>query len=250
MQFSAEKMGRGRFDVIALSVCLASLSVCCLIALHSAWRWPIVGDASLIRYVVFLIHSGRAPYSQIVEINLPGSYLLEYLAMHVFGWGAHGLRLYDGFLCVALCWAAYLLGNKNRRDSLFCLAGGMVFVLVHLQDGLDQAGQRDFALAVLILGALSVLIRQGRPGVMAIFFYEFLIGFTLTIKPTLVPFALLPLVVLRAIDAKTLGERESKTDSGCVRGDWDACCAGGAVALALSRGSLLRRRDAIHWRSA
>ena len=207
MQFPAEKTARGRLELVAFCLCLSSLLACCLIAIHSAWRWPMVGDASLIHYVVFLMHSGRAPYSQIVEINLPGSYLLEYLAMHVFGWGAHGLRLYDGFLCVALCCAAYLLGNRNRRGSLFCLAGGMVFVLVHLQDGLDQAGQRDFALAVLILFALGVLIRPARPGVVAIFFYELLIGFTLTIKPTLAPFALLPLIVSSSIDAKNVEDK-------------------------------------------
>jgi hypothetical protein len=174
---------------------LTSLLVCCGIALQSAWTWPLTGDESLIHYVVLMLHAGRAPYSQIVEINLPGTYLLDYLAMNVFGWGAHGLRLYDGLLCFTLCWSAYLLGKKSRLQSLFCLAGALVFVLIHLQDGFDQAGQRDFALSVLTLCGINLLIRYAHYGVISLFLYELLIGLTLTIKPTLAPLALLPLLL-------------------------------------------------------
>ncbi len=177
-------------------VCLVCLIICCCVGIHSAWRWPLVGDASLIRYVVFLIHSGRAPYSQVIDINLPGSYFAEYAAMKIFGWGDHGLRLYDGFLCAVAVILSYLAGNKNKQDSLFCLAGGLFFVLIHLQDGLDQAGQRDFVMAVLALGGLVTLIRAKDLTLPTVFAFELIVGFTLTIKPTLFAMAFLPLLML------------------------------------------------------
>jgi hypothetical protein len=145
-----------------------------------------------------MIHGGKTPYSQIAEINLPGSYLVEYLGMSVFGWGPHGLRLYDGFLCLTLCCSSFLLGNGNRKASLCYLLGSFLFVMIHLQDGRDQAGQRDFVLAVLVVAALCALVRHSQPNLVSLFFYELLIGLTLIIKPTLLPLALLPLVSIKS----------------------------------------------------
>ncbi|MGB9152147.1 MAG: hypothetical protein WCD70_03565 [Alphaproteobacteria bacterium] len=187
----------------ALYLCISCLIIGCSLSIHSAWRWPLVGDASLIRYVVFLIHSGMAPYSQIVDINLPGSYFIEYCAMKFFGWGAHGLRIYDGFLCTLLVALSYLAGNNSKRERLFCLAGGLLFVLVHLQDGLEQAGQRDFSMAIILLGGLVLLIRTRRLALTSLFLFETLIGLSLTIKPTLLPMVLLPLLFYKTAPDKS-----------------------------------------------
>jgi hypothetical protein len=188
-------ISKARVDLAALFICLTVLVAGCFLSAYSAWRWPLIGDSSLIRYVIFLIHAGKAPYSQIIDINLPGSYLLEYLAMKSFGMGAHGFRMYDGLLCLLLCVFSYLLGNKDRRDSLFCLAGALLFVLIHLQDGLNEAGQRDLAIAVVVFGGLVTLIRQERLTLFSVFLFEALIGFSLTVKPTLLALALLPFLL-------------------------------------------------------
>ncbi len=200
-------LARGlRFPIesAALYLCLSCLILGCCLSIWSAWRWPLVGDASLIRYVVFLMRSGMKPYSNIIDINLPGSYLLEYGAMRLFGWGAHGLRAYDGFLCVCFCTLSYFAGDKEGHERVFCLAGGLLFVLIHLHDGVFQAGQRDDAMAVLALGAVVLLIRRGRLDLTALSFFEALIGLSLTIKPTLLPMTLLPLVLWKTAADRTL----------------------------------------------
>ncbi len=182
-----------RLERAGIFLLFAALLTGCALSLHAAWHWPLVGDSSLIRYAVLLIHSGRAPYSQIHDINLPGSYLLESAAMHTFGWNAHGLRLYDGFLCLLLCLFSYLIGH-TRKARLFGLAAGLLFVLIHLHDGLFQAGQRDLALAVILLASLALIARNPSLTPLTLFSFEFLIGFSLTLKPTLLPLALLPLL--------------------------------------------------------
>jgi hypothetical protein len=199
MRVATDREARGRWDLVALGVCLAALGMGCGVTLAAAWRWPLVGDSSLMRYVVMLLHAGRRPYSEIVEINLPGSYLLEYGAMQMFGWGARGLRLYDGFLCAVVGVAAYRMGGRGRRDGWFCLAGGLVLVLVHLQDGLEQGGQRDFALAALLLCSVAVLARAERLSWLRVLGFELLVGASLTIKPTLILLALAPLLMRRGV---------------------------------------------------
>lgn len=169
---------------------LATAAVSCGVAVIAAWRWPLVGDAALMHYVVFLLHAGMAPYRQIVDINLPGSYALEAVAMRVFGAGALGLRLYDGALCGLICGCAVVLSGTGWRRRVCGALAGLLFVLIHLQDGVVQAGQRDLAMAALSLAALALLLRV--EGSARIVGFELLVGLTLVIKPTLILLALLP----------------------------------------------------------
>lgn len=226
----ALKAGRTGLDRM-LPVAVCALGICLGVAVVAAWRWPLVGDASLIRYVVFLIHSGMRPYSQVIDINLPGSYLFEYAAMTILGWGAHGLRAYDAVLCGCLCLFSFRVG-PDRMRSLAGLLAGLLTSLIHLHDGLAQGGQRDFVLAVLATAAVAVLIRgANRSFAATLFVYELLIGATLTVKPTLAPMALLPLLDFEAWRSSSARQRLG----------WLACGVGGLLApVALAAGWLWR----------
>lgn len=189
-------MGSRRIADWLLALCSAVAVASCLLALYAAWSWPLVGDAALMRYVVFLLHAGRAPYRQITDINLPGSYLLEASAMHVFGANAIGLRIYDGLLSLLACAGAVALSAKGWRARLCGMIAGLLFVLIHLRDGVVEGGERDLAMAVLVLLAYVVLLRSPwRNRLAGIMAFEFLVGVTLTIKPTLLPLAALPILV-------------------------------------------------------
>ncbi|HEV2644957.1 MAG TPA: hypothetical protein VGU46_01190 [Acidobacteriaceae bacterium] len=182
-------------DAVSL-LCFFTLSLSFALAWVPSWHWPLMGDAGLIRYVVFLIHSGKSPYSQILDINLPGSYFIEAAAMKLFGGYAAGLRIYDSILCLVACSCMAALGGPSRRGRIAGLAAGFAFSLFHLQDGIAQAGQRDLAMCVIVLLAYVVLARSPCLSRLAsVASYELLIGATVTIKPTLLPLAFLPLVV-------------------------------------------------------
>ena len=49
---------------------------CFLAFVLMSWSWPLTGDASLMHYVVFLMHHGKEPYRDIIDMNLPASYMV------------------------------------------------------------------------------------------------------------------------------------------------------------------------------
>jgi hypothetical protein len=176
---------------------LIVIACCTLAALASAWRWPLIGDASLMRYTVFLLQHGRKPYSQIIDINLPGSYLLEATAMRIFGGGATGLRIYDGALSAVICVCSVILSKNGFRARAYALAGGLLLVLIHLRDGVVQAAQRDYAILAIVLIAYVLLLRgplSMRPARELL--ASLVAGITITIKPTMLLLILLPLSAL------------------------------------------------------
>ena len=171
-------------SVLALS--LLSIAICCVFFVHASLRWPLVGDASVMHYVVFLVQHGKVPYLQIRDINMPGAYASEYLAMRIFGTGALAWRLYDLFLVVLLTIAMVVVAGPTRRWSgLF--AGG-IFLLLHGRDGLAELGQRDLTAGLLLMIGCALLLsrRQSRMAALRIGACGFCLGLALLIKPTLI----------------------------------------------------------------
>jgi hypothetical protein len=155
-------------------------------------HWPLVGDASLIHYVVFLMDRGLAPYRDIVDINLPASYLPDWTIIHLFGPSALPWRLYDLSLLVI---ATAAMAVISRRSGWFpALWAGCLFALIHGRDGLEQVGQRDLTAGVLLLIGTATLLwatRTRRTWAAALF--GLCVGLATMIKPTLAPFLLLAL---------------------------------------------------------
>ena len=138
---------------------------------------------------------GFVPYKDIVDVNLPGSYVTETIAMKLFGWGAFGWRLYDAALMLILVFAAMAIAG--RKDWWAGLAAGALFLVIHEQDGLAQSGQRDLLIAVLLVCAYAALFmarRYMRKG-LGILLCGFLIGATVTIKPLFLPLGLALIII-------------------------------------------------------
>lgn len=172
-----------RLFQLTLAVPLAASAL-----LFAVWsrHWPLVGDASIIHYVAFQIEHGMAPYRIAHEMSMPGTFLLEIAAMHVFGPGALAWRVFD-FTLLAV--AGISFATLTRRGGWFpAVFASTLFALVHGRDGLAQGGQRDLTMAVLLVAATAALvlaIRHRSTAAMAAF--GLLAGITLTIKPTAIP---------------------------------------------------------------
>lgn len=190
----AERLSRTAGMVFA-----ASLSLCALLYIPFTVHWPLVGDASLIHYIAFLTERGWAPYRQLGDMNMPGSFLIELAAMHVYGRGALAWRLFDLTLVSA---AAVAFGSiLGRRRWLPALFAASLFTLIHGRDGLAQGGQRDLTMAVCLLGATAcVLAAVRRSSIAAAVGFGLLSGFAVSIKPT----ALLLTVVQCVVVARAL----------------------------------------------
>ena len=119
-------------------------------------HWPIVWDAAVMHYVTFLIHHGLAPYRDITDSNMPGAYLTESLAMHLFGAGDLAWRIYDLFLCLALTLAGISIARPY--DWLAGVFGGILFTLFHGSDGPRFTGERDLVMTVLLVCSVASLL--------------------------------------------------------------------------------------------
>ncbi len=120
--------------------------------------WPFISDAVLMRYADFLLHHGMVPYRQIVDVNLPGSYVLDNVVTHIFGVSALAWRCFDVALTIgALACFLALTGRKDWHAGVFA---GSLFALIHAGDGVAQEAQRDLVMTVLLMAGLTALFRS------------------------------------------------------------------------------------------
>ena len=183
LSFSAR--GLSRFKAAVLSVFAV-----CLVAMAWGTRgWPLVNDAALMRYTVLMLEHHWMPYRDIIDINLPGSYFVSWLALHTLGPSAMAWRVFDLLLLGATGGCMVWITWPYSR-----FAGGVaaaLFALFHARDGAAQLGQRDLVAALLMLAAVALLVR-GRSG--KALWFGLLLGMAATLKP--LALLALPLVLL------------------------------------------------------
>ena len=211
-------------------MCLV-LAACIGLYVVGTWRWPLTGDASILHYVVFLMHHGMAPYRDILDMNLPGCYFVEDLAMRIFGDGSLGWRLFDFSLSGAALLAMIVIAWPC--DWFAGFFAGALLMLLHGRDGMPQAGQRDLSMAVLLLIAVALLfhaVRRNAPWATALF--GLCAGLAAIIKPTAAPLA----IILLFMAVVTLRTRKMPLIAHLAGG-----IAGFLVPVALAFGFLLRQ---------
>jgi hypothetical protein len=162
--------------------CVAAVGIFAYYVVVSV-RWPLVWDSAVMHYITFLTSKGLRPYSEIKDMNLPGSYLSERLGMAVFGWSDLGWRVYEFFLLGVLAVGGMVAGGARRW-----FAGVLAvtfFVLMHGSEGPLFAVERDETMTVLMVVATALLflaLRRSEPGWLLLF--GFVAGFETAIKPS------------------------------------------------------------------
>src|SRR5260370_11930792 len=145
--------------MMQLSVAIILLAT--VVALFIGRKWQLVHDSPLMHYVVFLMDHGFAPYRDIVDMNMPGSYIIERAVIHTLGGGIAGWYAWDvitGIVAVAMsCWIA---GAGKRYAGI---AGGLLAYLYQLQDVAANVGQRDWRVAGLCLIRVRAHVPMLRP---------------------------------------------------------------------------------------
>src|SRR5260370_16424377 len=98
-------------------------------------------------YKAFLADHGMVPYRDLLEMNAPGAWVPDWLVMHTLGGGARAWRVYD--LLLGLIGIAAMAGIMRRGERMAGAVAGALFLLVHAQDGIAEAGAVDCCGAVL-----------------------------------------------------------------------------------------------------
>ena len=157
-------------------------------------HWPMVGDAALLHYSVFLIEHGWVPYRDLPDINMPGAYWATAAAMKLPGQPDVAWRIFDlGLVALAGCGYYVIARPYSRFAALFATA---MLLLVHGQDGVQQAGQRDLVIAVLlILGSAALIEGMRRQQWTYALPFGLAMGLAATIKPTAAPLGLVLLAM-------------------------------------------------------
>ena len=221
-----------------LSLFYAALStvlvLCAAAFVVSSWHWPLVGDAPLMHYVVFLMEHGLAPYRQIVDLNQPGTFAVEAAVMALFGKGALAWRVFDLLLLGATGVAMAAICRDDRPWAWFpALFAAVTFALIHGRDGLIQLGQRDLLMATLLAAAYALLFQVVRSVNRERYGLSLAAGLCLGAAASVKPDAVVLAPVLLGLIAFELRHRRWKLHLG-------AACAGVLLPLLASFVFLLR----------
>ena len=169
---------------------LAAVAWFLLYSIH--WQWMF--DESVMHYINLLRDHGKAPYRDILDINMPGAYLVDGWAIRIFGRGDLGWRFYE-YLLLGLMSAAMLV--IARPYGWFAgWFGAAMFILAHATDGPQMATERDEIMTVLALVGIAFsfeALRRRKPWLMVPF--GFAMGMACTLKPTAAPLGLVVLAM-------------------------------------------------------
>jgi hypothetical protein len=159
-------------------------------------HWPVVHDGAILSYIVFLIDHGMAPYRDIVEMSFPGSYMIYWGAIHLFGPSALGFRLFDYTLMAGAACAMMAITVPNRH-WFGGVVGATSLFIAHASVSILDMAQRDLIMAVLLLsGCAFILEAIRRSRTLLILGGGFCFSLAAAIKPTALVFFLIPLAAI------------------------------------------------------
>jgi uncharacterized protein YqgC (DUF456 family) len=193
----ADAVPRENYTAKILWLLSAVLIACAAIFVFMTRHWPMVGDGALLHYDVFLIRHGWAPYRDFVDVNMPGAYWATDLASLLPGQPDSAWRLFDLALVAIASAGYYFIARPYSRFA--ALFATVLLLLVHGQDGVQQAGQRDLVIAALLIVAFACLLEALRRSRWVYLLpFGFAVGLASTIKPTADPLGWLLLAMVVA----------------------------------------------------
>jgi len=119
-------------------------------------EWRMEHDGPLFHYAAFLMDEyGAVPYKDIFETSMPGTFILHYAIVSIFGCSAFGFQLVDLMLLLLLMSAAYFF--MNRFGRLPAWGSALIFGLLFLGFGRMMSLQRDYIGLVFVFLAFACI---------------------------------------------------------------------------------------------
>lgn len=117
-------------------------------------QWTPTHDAAPLFYEAFLMQSGKMPYRDFFDFQMPGSYIAYYLLGMAGNFSPLRIRILDLLLLAALIVITFFA--MRRFGKLAAVAAGILFGLKYLQGGPALSLQREYLLLIFISLALLV----------------------------------------------------------------------------------------------
>jgi hypothetical protein len=156
-------------------------------------HWQLVNDPAQLQYARFMVDHGFTPYGQLIEMNMPGIYMVHGAAARAGDGGPYAWRAFDACLLVLL--AGAMVWIASATEWIAGLVAAALFALSHTRDGPGELGQRDLIISVMLVCAYAFFfhaMRRQAWGWMA--GCGFFFGVAAAIKPT--PLLLVPLIMV------------------------------------------------------
>jgi len=140
--------------LVAAMVVWLAVGVATLLA--QSVHWPLVHDAPIMHYIAWRIAEGATPYRDLLDMNMPGVYLIHLAVLKVFGPSDLGWRAFDLIwlaLTNVLLWRlCYPVAQQWSWIALVLYSG------FHLSNGPPGMGQRDYLEFAFLLGGLVLTV--------------------------------------------------------------------------------------------
>lgn len=161
-------------------------------------RTPFLHDLPLMHFIAWRVGEGDQPYVDLGDMNGPATYMLHHLMLAIPLPASLTASLMMTALTFASAFSAAAIARRSGMPWLDFAAGLCTAVWIASQ-GNELLMQRDMLIATSALVALALVTKPGaaqwRWAVAAL-----LIGLSVGVKPTAIPFAMIMLAGALAID--------------------------------------------------
>jgi hypothetical protein len=145
-----------RHITIILLILLAALLV---VQAGYSTQWPIAHDEAPLLYEAFLMHvDGLAPYRDLFDFQMPGSFIAYFLLGSLSGFDAFRLRLLDLLILATILTITYFATQHFGKTP--ALAASILFGLKYLQGGPSMSLQREYLLLIFVALAVWISMRD------------------------------------------------------------------------------------------
>ncbi|MBI2953724.1 MAG: hypothetical protein HYY30_05380 [Chloroflexi bacterium] len=164
-------------------VTIVPLGVLTVLIAYFSLQWRFAHDAPIMLYISFLIDSsGRVPYRDVFDMNMPGAYAAYALVGRLSGYSDPGFRMFDLAYLGAISLSTWFLLKDFGRRTAWCAI--VLFALAYLAGGPGMSVQREFLLILPVSAAVLTSFSAGRlDGGVRAAAVGFLFGLAATIKP-------------------------------------------------------------------
>ena len=164
---------------VRLGLCGMGLGLVALVA--RSLVAPRIHDAALMEFIAWRIREGDVPYRDLLDMNLPGTYLLHVLGQSVMGVGDVQLHVMDLVVMGVAGWAIWTL-LRAFPTSARLLAVALALLLHLWRGGAYDTFERDWVMAAMAL-AVAALLSRPYGGAWRVVLAGGIIGFSAMMKP-------------------------------------------------------------------